>query len=76
MFEPLSRTRSRPAQLITRRKVGRPTRDRAASPEESLANDTKADIESVEVVLYALGVNGRTTMSQFIPRGQFIDSYA
>ena len=78
MFEPLSRTQIRPAQLITRRKIGRPNRDRAPLSAEAKddAQSKDADVEIVDVVLYSLGVNGRTTLSRFMPRGQYIDLYA
>ena len=80
MFEPLSRTQPSPVQLITRRKVGRPNRDRAhlahQPPTDPETHDREANIDNIEIITYTMGPGGRTSLTRYTPKGQLIDSYA
>ena len=75
MFDPISRSRVILPQLITKRKVGRPDRDRARHTSELQDEDAKPDFSGVEVVLYAMGVNG-AKITRYMPKGQYVDTYA
>ena len=67
------------SQLITRRKVGRPGKERASAPSiisRKSPHDSEEDKVEENLVFYAANPSGGLTLNRYTPTGQYLDTYA
>ena len=79
MFDPVSRAQPRLNELITRRKVARPTKDRASQGSAGvMSKEQQEELEAIEadLIFYSKQRGGEAGLSKFLPRGQYLDTYA
>lgn len=80
MVQPVIQRTDLTPQLISRRKVGRPERDRPVrepdAPDGQTGKKSSSRASQQSVALYDLDVAEGIQFRQFVPTGQYLDTYA